>query len=301
MLVQLVPGGLKKPDWLKVKAKLPNEKYARLRKMASELKLATVCQEAMCPNIGECWGGGTATFMLMGSTCTRACRFCNVNHGKPEPLDPQEPRHLAEAIGKMGVEYAVITCVDRDDIPDGGAGHFAACIAHLRETAPKVLVEVLTSDFQGKKAAIQKVIDAGPHVYAHNIETVKRLQKTVRDFRANYRQSLDVLKYVKSVAPKMYTKSSIMVGLGETQEEVEKAMRDLRAVDVDFLTIGQYLRPSAWNIAVEAYIPPEQFSWYEKKGLELGFRYAAAGPYVRSSYKAGELYIKNIIGKYGSD
>jgi lipoic acid synthetase len=218
-----------------------------------------------------------------------------VNHGKPQALDPDEPRHLAEAIGKLGIDYAVITCVDRDDVADGGAEHFAQCIKHLRANYPRVMVEVLTSDFQGKKADIQKVIDAGPHVYAHNIETVKRLQRTVRDFRAGYEQSLGVLEYVKSVAPKMYTKSSIMVGLGEKPEEVVRAMEDLRKISVDFLTIGQYLRPTAWNLAVMEYVPPEQFKSYEEKGLELGFKYVAAGPYVRSSYKAGELFIKNVI------
>lgn len=300
-IIQLVPGDTKKPDWLKVAVKLPNERYRKIQATARELKLATVCEEAMCPNIGECWGGGTATFMLMGDTCTRACKFCNVNHGKPEALDPNEPKNLAEAIGKLGLDYTVITCVDRDDVPDGGAAHFAECISHLRANYPQVKVEVLTSDFQGKQADIKKVIDARPHVYAHNIETVARLQKSVRDFRANYKQSLGVLEYVKRVAPgkngvpKMYTKSSIMVGLGEKPEEVIEAMRDLRAIDVDFLTIGQYLRPTAWNLKVTEYVAPEQFAYYEKKGLELGFKYVAAGPYVRSSYKAGELFIKSVL------
>lgn len=301
MLIQLVPGDLPKPDWLKVKVKLPNERSQKIRAAARELKLATVCEEAMCPNINECWSGGTATFMLMGDTCTRACRFCSVNHGKPQSLDPEEPKNLAEAIGKLGLDYAVITCVDRDDIADGGASHFAQCIRHLRANYPNVMVEVLTSDFQGKKEDIQKVVDAAPHVYAHNIETVKRLQRSVRDFRANYEQSLGVLEYVKSVVPLMYTKSSIMVGLGEKPEEVIEAMEDLRKIGVDFLTIGQYLRPTAWNLTVNAYVPPDQFTWYEKKGLELGFKYVAAGPYVRSSYKAGELFIKNTyVSNIGS-
>lgn len=295
MMIQLVPGSLPKPNFLKVKVKLPNERSQKIRASARELKLATVCEEAMCPNINECWGGGTATFMLMGDTCTRACRFCSVNHGKPKALDPDEPRHLAEAIGKLEIDYAVITCVDRDDVADGGAQHFAECIKHLRANYPHVLVEVLTSDFQGKKENIQKVIDAGPRVYGHNIETVKRLQRAVRDFRANYEQSLGVLEYVKITAPRMHTKSSIMVGLGEKPEEVIEAMEDLRKIGVDFLTIGQYLRPTAWNLAVTEYVPPEQFKWYEEKGLALGFKYVAAGPYVRSSYKAGELFIKNVI------
>lgn len=294
-MIQLVPGAIQKPDWLKVKIGLPNERYKKIRETAKTLKLATVCEEAMCPNIGECWSGGTATFMLMGDTCTRACRFCHVNHGKPQALDPDEPKHLAEAIAQLGLDYAVITCVDRDDVPDGGSAHFAECIRYLRAQDPKVLVEVLTSDFQGKKEDIQKVIDASPHVYAHNIETVERLQSYARDRRAGYKQSLGVLEYAKKAQPTMYTKSSIMVGLGEKPEEVEKTMRDLRAMQVDFLTIGQYLRPTSWNLKVTEYVPLEQFARYEQKGLELGFRYVASGPYVRSSYKAGELFIKNII------
>lgn len=295
MMIQLIPGDLKKPEFLKVKVALPSARAKKLRETAREMKLATVCQEAMCPNINECWGGGTATFMLMGDTCTRACRFCNVNHGAPQPLDPDEPKNLAEAIGKMGLDYAVITCVDRDDLPDGGAFHFAKCIRYLREKFPQILVEVLTSDFQGKREDIQKVIDASPHVFAHNIETVFRLQREVRDRRANYAQSLSVLEYVKKKAPRLYTKSSIMVGLGEKSEEVIQTMQNLRGVGVDFLTIGQYLRPTAWNLAVTEYVSPDQFECYEKKGLELGFKYVAAGPFVRSSYKAGELFIKSII------
>ncbi len=294
-MVHLVQGGIKKPAWLKMKVGLPNEKFDRINAMAKELNLATVCQSAHCPNVAECWSGGTATFMLMGDTCTRACKFCNVKHGKPQPLDPNEPKNLAEAIGKMGVDYAVITCVDRDDVEDGGAGHFAACISHLRVAYPNVKVEVLVSDFQGKKKDIQKVIDSSPHVFAHNIETVARLQKSVRDHRANYDQSISVLKYVKDSQPKMLTKSSIIVGLGETPEEVLETMRDLRAVGVDFLTLGQYLRPSKWNLPVKEYVPLEQYAIYEKEGKKMGFKYVAAGPFVRSSYKAGELYMKQNL------
>lgn len=296
-MIQLMPTTIKKPDFLKVKIAPHNERYRSIKEMARTLNLATVCEEAMCPNITECWGGGTATFMLMGDTCTRACRFCHVNHGKPQALDPDEPRHLAEAIGKLGLDYAVITCVDRDDLKDGGSTHFAECIAHLRATSPKVLVEVLTSDFQGKEEDIARVVQAAPHVYGHNIETVARLQATARDRRANYQQSLNVLAYVKKIAPEMYTKSSLMVGLGETPEEMVQAMKDLRAIDVSFLTIGQYLRASAWNLEVQKYVEPSQFEWYREQGMQLGFTYVAAGPYVRSSYKAGELYIKNIIEK----
>jgi lipoic acid synthetase len=299
-MIQLVSGRLPKPEWFKLKATVPNEKYKKIREMAQALNLATVCEEAMCPNINECWGGGTATFMLMGDTCTRACRFCHVNHGRPQPLDPNEPKHLAEAIGKLGIDYAVITCVDRDDVPDGGAAHFAECIAHLRKNYPEVMVEVLTSDFQGKKTDIQKVIDARPHVYGHNIETIERLQSYARDHRAGYKQSLGVLEYVKKSDPSMYTKSSIMVGLGEKPDEVMQAMRDLRTVGVDFLTVGQYLRPTSWNLKVTEYVPLEQFKQYETAGLELRFKYVASGPYVRSSYKAGELFIKNVIQSHAS-
>lgn len=296
-VIQLVPNRLPKPEWFKLKATVPNEKYKKIRETARTLKLATVCEEAMCPNIGECWGGGTATFMLMGDTCTRACRFCHVNHGRPQPLDPEEPRNLAHAIGQLGIDYAVITCVDRDDVPDGGAAHFAECIRYLRTNYPKILVEVLVSDFQGNTESARKVMDAKPHVYGHNIETVERLQSYARDRRAGYKQSLGVLEYVKKTDPSMYTKSSIMVGLGEKPEEVTQAMRDLRAVGVDFLTVGQYLRPTSWNLKVTEYVPLEQFKEYEKTGLELGFKYVASGPYVRSSYRAGELFIKNVIAK----
>ncbi len=299
-MIQLVPGRLPKPDWFKIKATAPNEKYKKIRETAQTLKLATVCEEAMCPNIGECWGGGTATFMLMGNTCTRACRFCHVNHGKPQPLDPDEPQNLARAIGRLGIDYAVITCVDRDDVPDGGAAHFAECVRYLRANSPKIIVEVLTSDFQGKKTDIQKVIDARPHVFGHNIETVERLQSYARDHRAGYKQSLGVLEYVKKTDPLMYTKSSIMVGLGEKPEEVMQTMCDLRAQGTDFLTIGQYLRPTSWNLKVTEYVSLEQFKKYETDGLKLGFKYVASGPYVRSSYRAGELFIKNIIQPYAS-
>ncbi|MBP9718615.1 lipoyl synthase [Candidatus Gracilibacteria bacterium] len=297
-MIQLVPGRLAKPDWLKAKVALPNARFKNIQGVVKDLKLSTVCQEAQCPNIAECWGGGTATFMLMGDTCTRACKFCNVNHGKPQLLDPEEPKHLAEAIAKLKLDYAVITCVDRDDVPDGGASHFASCITYLKQAQPELLIEILVSDFQGKHQDTQKVIDAQPHVYGHNIETVERLQKSVRDHRANYKQSLGVLEYVKKStagSQKMYTKSAIMVGLGETPEEVIQTMKDLRTIDVDFLTIGQYLRPSAWNLPVKEYVPPDQYKEYERIGKELGFIYVAAGPFVRSSYRAGELFIKNVL------
>lgn len=284
----------KKPDWLKIRCSPPNSRYLKVRGQAQGLKIATVCQSAMCPNIGKCWGEGTATFMIMGNTCTRACRFCNVNHGRPQPLDKDEPRKLAEAIFALNLDYAVITSVDRDDLPDSGAGHFAACIKALREKCPKIIIEVLTPDFRGVEKDIKRVVDAGPDVFGHNIETVKRLQRPVRDIRANYEQSLAVLKYVKNSAPKIYTKSSIMVGLGEMREEVLEAMKDLRGVDVDFLTIGQYLRPKQWNLPVIEYVTPAQFEFYKREGEKMAFKYVAAGPFVRSSYRAGELYKKYV-------
>ncbi|MEK7172307.1 MAG: lipoyl synthase, partial [Patescibacteria group bacterium] len=275
---------LQKPAWLKIRCTPPNSRYLKVRGRAHDLKLATVCESAMCPNIGECWGSGTATFMIMGDTCTRACRFCNVNHGRPKPLDIEEPRKLADAISALGIDYAVITSVDRDDLEDFGSEHFAECIKALRKKCPKIIIEVLTPDFKGMEKDIQKVVDARPNVFGHNIETVKRLQKSVRDMRANYGQSLAVLDYVKKSAPKIYTKSSIMVGLGETSEEVLEAMRDLRKVNVDFLTIGQYLRPKEWNLPVVEYVKPEQFEWYRCEGEKMGFKYVASGPFVRSSY-----------------
>lgn len=290
--IQLPTGRIKKPSFLKIKA-CSREKahvYERIRETASRLEIATVCAEAMCPNITECWGGGTATFMIMGDVCARACRFCNVKHGKPQPLDPTEPRKLADAIESLGVNYAVITSVDRDDLPDLGSSHFAECVAKVRARLPRLTIEILVPDFQGKEKLIKKVAQSGARVFGHNIETVERLQGAARDFRAGYKQSLKVLAYAKKFAPEIRTKSSIMVGLGEYPEEVIKTMQDLRACGVDFLTIGQYLRPTAWNLPVVEYITPAQFKKYQNIGLELGFKYVASGPFVRSSYKAGELY-----------
>jgi lipoic acid synthetase len=281
-----------KPEWLKVR--MPGGgRYELVKQTLRELQLHTVCEEASCPNVGECWGSGTATVMLMGKTCTRGCRFCDVASGMPEPLDPLEPRHLAEAVGRLGLDYLVVTSVNRDELSDGGASHFAQAIVELRRAAPKTLVEVLTPDFQGSHAALDMIADAGPTVAAHNIETVERLTPKVRDRRASYRQSLDVLAYYKSRG--MRTKSSLMVGVGEEPSEVVQAMRDLRSVDCDILTIGQYLRPSEKHLAVEEFVKPEQFAAYEREGLALGFKFVAAGPLVRSSYKAGEFFIQRWV------
>ena len=281
-----------KPEWLKVK--MPGGgRYEQVKRTLKELNLHTVCEEASCPNVGECWGSGTATVMLMGDVCTRGCRFCDVNSGAPRPLDPLEPRHLAEAVGRLGLDYLVVTSVNRDELEDGGASHFAQAIVELRRAAPDTLVEVLTPDFQGRKFALDMIADAGPAVAAHNVETVARLSPSVRDRRAGYRQSLDVLAHYKSRG--MRTKSSIMLGLGETPDELREAMRDLRAVDCDILTLGQYLRPSEKHLPVVEFVRPEIFAQLEQDGLALGFKFVASGPLVRSSYKAGEFFIKNWI------
>jgi lipoyl synthase len=285
-----------KPEWLKVR--MPGgERYEHVKRTLRELNLHTVCEEASCPNVGECWGGGTATVMLMGNVCTRGCRFCDVDSGVPGPLDPLEPRHLAEAVGRLGLDYLVVTSVNRDELSDGGASHFAQAIVELRRAAPNTLVEVLTPDFQGSRDSLQMIIDAQPTVAAHNLETVERLTPRVRDRRARYRQSLEVLEFYKRGG--MRTKSSIMLGLGETRVEVVQAMRDLRAVDCDILTLGQYLRPSEKHLAVEEFVRPEVFAQLEREGLALGFRFVAAGPLVRSSYKAGEYFIQRWVENGG--
>jgi lipoic acid synthetase len=281
-----------KPEWLKVR--MPGGgRYEHVKRTLRELNLHTVCEEASCPNVGECWGGGTATVMLMGDVCTRGCRFCDVASGTPAPLDPLEPRHLAEAVGRLGLDYLVVTSVNRDELPDGGASHFAQAIVELRRAAPHTLVEVLTPDFQGDKAALDMIIDAQPTVAAHNVETVERLTQRVRDRRATYRQSLQVLAHYKRGG--MRTKSSIMLGLGERRDEVLEAMRDLRSVGCDILTLGQYLRPSGKHLPVEEYVRPEVFRDLEQEGLSLGFRFVAAGPLVRSSYKAGEFFVQRWV------
>jgi len=284
-----------KPPWLKVK--LPGSpRYHDIKKRARQLRLATVCEEARCPNIGECWGGGTATFMVMGDTCTRGCRFCSVKTAKfPEALDPEEPRNVAHAIQELDLDYVVITSVDRDDVADGGASHFAACIRETRIVSPKTKIEVLIPDFAGHIGHLLTVVEAGAEVIAHNIETVERLTYPVRDRKAGYQQSLDVLRNIKTIDPTRLTKSSIMVGLGETVDEVEQAMRHLREADCDFLTIGQYLKPTKKHIDLVEYVHPDQFAAYEAIGLDMGFKYVASGALVRSSYKAGEFFISRYL------
>ena len=284
-----------KPEWLKIRPP-SGEKYLMIKGLKEGLELHTVCEEAHCPNIYECWGGGTATFMVMGDLCTRHCRFCAVKSGRPNGyLDPLEPVKLAYAIRRMNLRYVVVTSVDRDDLEDGGASHFAACIREIRRLNPSIYIEVLIPDFRGDVEALKRVVEARPHVVAHNIETVRRLTPAVRDPRAGYDQSLAVLENIKKLDGGIYTKSSIMLGLGETKEEVVSAMEDLRRVGVDFLTIGQYLQPSKGHIPVKEYVHPDVFEEYRLIGESLGFKYVASGPLVRSSYKAGEYFIvKNL-------
>ncbi|AJF60968.1 putative lipoyl synthase [archaeon GW2011_AR15] len=283
-----------KPEWLRIMP--PKEKFSEVKGIISSHRLNTVCQEAHCPNMSECWSSGTATFMLMGDTCTRGCRFCAVKTGKPGELDRTEPARLAKAIKELGVfDYVVLTSVDRDDLEDQGANHLAECIREIKKQYPGIIVEILIPDFRGDKELLRIIADAGPEVIAHNVETVERLQRKVRDYRANYMQSLSVLRNVKKLSRKIYTKTSIMLGLGEKEDEVIQAMKDLRAIDVNIITFGQYLRPSQKHLAVSEYVKPEKFKYYEEVANSLGFLYCASGPFVRSSYKAGELFLKGKI------
>ncbi len=284
-----------KPPWLKVQAP-GGARYAALKQRARRLELATVCEEAQCPNIGECWSGGTATFMLMGEVCTRGCRFCAVDTAKrPPDLDPEEPAHIAEAVAEMGLSYVVITSVNRDELPDGGARHLADCLRAVRAKSPSVLLEILIPDFQGAQVALRQIVETDLAVLAHNVETVERLTPSVRDPRAGYHQSLGVLEYAKGLRPDLLTKSSIMVGLGETEDEVVRTLADLRSVGVDIVTLGQYLRPSLKHLPVASYVSPEVFDRYAERAREMGFGYVASGPLVRSSYRAGELYVEGHL------
>jgi len=285
----------KKPPWLKVP--FPGgERYSWIKKRAANLNLSTVCEEANCPNIGECWNGGTATFMLMGDTCTRGCRFCSVKSAKnPGALDAEEPKKLAETVNNLALKYVVLTTVDRDDLPDQGASHIARCIRSTQRACPEMLIEMLMPDFQGKTELVQQVINARPAVLAHNLETVRSLTDRVRDSRASYDQSLDVLRYLKQQCPDGYTKSSLMLGVGESRTETLQAMKDLRDVGVDFLTIGQYLQPSKKHLKVEKFMHPDEFDELALQGDKMGFEYVASGPLVRSSYKAAEFYIERKI------
>jgi lipoic acid synthetase len=285
----------RKPEWLRVRPP-SGENYVHLKGLFRSLDLHTVCEEAHCPNVWECWGGGTATIMLMGDTCTRGCHFCAVKSGNPHGiLDLDEPRKVAIALSDLDLTYVVLTSVDRDDLADGGASHFAKTVREIKDRRPDLLVEALIPDFQGDLEAVRSVVDAGVDVLDHNIETVERLQAVVRDRRANYGQSLRVLRGAKGMRDGLFTKSSIMLGLGETRDEVLETMRDLREADVDIVTLGQYLRPSDWHLPVREYVPPETFDQLREAGEAMGFAYVAAGPLVRSSYRAGEFFLEKVI------
>lgn len=290
------------PPWLKRRPP-SGDTYRSVKSQLNGTGLHSVCREARCPNIGECWCGGTATFMVLGDVCTRSCRFCSVSTArKPPAPDPEEPKRLAAALSKLNLRYAVLTTVCRDDLPDQGAGHLAACVREARRRCPELLIEFLIQDFRGDRDCLSTVVDAGPNVLAHNVETVERLTHPVRDPRAGYRLSLEVLRGIKSLAPAMPTKSSLMVGLGETEDEVLACFQDLREAEVDILTIGQYLRPTGArrNLPVAEYIEPERFDRYGRLAREAGFRYVASGPFVRSSYRAAELFLEGELREPGT-
>jgi lipoic acid synthetase len=262
-----------------------------------ENRLSTVCEESMCPNIGECWNAGTATIMVMGSVCTRACRFCAVDTGNPRGwLDPEEPANTARAVELMNLNYVVLTSVDRDDLPDGGASHYAACVREIKALRPQTAVEALTPDFDGDTAAVELLLDSGLEVFAQNVETVRRLTHPVRDPRAGYDKTLSVLAHAKRYRPDVLTKTSLMLGLGETDEEIDETMDDLRAIDVDILTLGQYLQPTRNHLPVERFVSPEEFARYREAGLAKGFLEVVSGPLVRSSYRAERVLEQNNVG-----
>ncbi len=286
----------RKPPWLRVRLG-GGERYKSVQRTVKAHRLATVCEESHCPNIGECWDNGTATIMLMGAVCTRACRFCSVDTGNPNGwLDPQEPANAAESVRLMGLAYVVLTSVDRDDLPDGGAAHYAAAVRAIKSLNPNTAVEALTPDFSGRMQDVETVVDSGLDVFAQNLETVERLTHVVRDPRAGYAQTLNVLAHAKAHRPHILTKSSLMVGIGETDEEIRAAMHDLRAHHVDVLTLGQYLRPTRNHLPVNRWVTPEQFEVYRTWGLEAGFVEVASGPLVRSSYRADKMLDGNNLG-----
>jgi len=286
----------RKPAWLKVQ--LPSGgKYRNMRENVRENRLATVCEESMCPNIGECWSAGTATIMLMGSVCTRACRFCAVDTGNPKGwLDQSEPENAAESVRATGLKYIVLTSVDRDDLPDGGAQHYADCVRAILKASPSVNVETLTPDFKGDFSALEKVLDSGIKVFAQNLETVERLTHPVRDPRASYETTLSLLAHAKKYNPEILTKTSLMLGLGETDEEILQTLKDLRKINLDIVTFGQYLRPTPNHLTVERYVPPSDFDKYRQWGLEMGFVEVVSGPFVRSSYRAERALEGNNAG-----
>jgi lipoic acid synthetase len=279
---------LRKPDWIRVRAPAADSRFHDVKRILREQRLHTVCEEASCPNIGECFGKGTATFMILGDICTRRCPFCDVAHGRPLPPDPQEPRHLADTIARLGLRYVVITSVDRDDLRDGGARHFVDCIRAVRECSPRTAIEILVPDFRGRLDRALEVLSAAPpDVMNHNMETVPRLYKRARP-GGDYAHSLELFSLYRKASPEVPTKSGLMVGLGETDEEILSVMRDLRAQGVTMLTIGQYLAPSTHHLPVERYVEPATFAKFEREAAAMGFRHAAIGPLVRSSYHADQ-------------
>ncbi|MGH8197028.1 MAG: lipoyl synthase [Steroidobacteraceae bacterium] len=285
-----------KPKWLRAPL-ATGVRYEALRQTVRAHRLSTVCEEAHCPNIGECWNAGTATLLLMGSVCTRACRFCAVDTGNPRGwLDAEEPANAARTVALMNLGYVVLTSVDRDDLPDGGARHFAACVRAIKAASPRTAVEALTPDFQGVQADVETVVDSGVEVFAQNVETVARLTHPVRDPRAGYRQTLDVLAHAKRYRPAVLTKTGLMLGLGETEDELLQTMDDLRAIGCDLLTLGQYLRPTANHLPVARFVTPEQFLELREAALERGFLECVAGPMVRSSYRAERALAGNNCG-----
>ncbi|MCH6586551.1 MAG: lipoyl synthase [Thaumarchaeota archaeon] len=284
-----------RPSWLKMK--IPSgENYIKVRKTLQKYNLHTVCEEASCPNVSECWGVGTATIMIMGDVCSRGCKFCNVETGKPFELDSEEPQHVAEAIKEWNLRYVVITSVCRDDLPDEGSEHFARTIQCIKSECPNTVVESLIPDFSGNEKFIETIVKAKPNVIGHNVETVKRLSPSIRDLRANYKQSLKVLKYVKELDSSIFTKSSLMLGLGESEEEILQTAQELRDVDVDIITLGQYLQPSLSHLSVKEFVTPEKFYQLKLDLRKLGFLHVESGPFVRSSFRASDvidLIIKN--------
>jgi lipoic acid synthetase len=287
--IKIVPAEtLKKPDWIRVKAGSASSRFYEIKKILREHRLHTVCEEASCPNIGECFGNGTATFMIMGDKCTRRCPFCDVGHGRPDPLDVDEPENMARTIAALRLKYVVITSVDRDDLRDGGAAHFVACIQRTRELSPETRIEILTPDFRGRMdRALEILLSARPDVMNHNLETAPRLYKEARP-GSDYAWSLSLLKRFKALAPEVPTKSGLMVGLGETDDEILAVMRDMRAHDIDMLTIGQYLSPSSHHLPVRRYVHPDTFRMFEREAAAMGFTHAAVGAMVRSSYHADQ-------------
>lgn len=287
---------LVKPAWLRISNQV-TPAYLAVKEQVTTHRLATVCEEAKCPNIAECWSHGTATIMLMGQVCTRACRFCAVDTGNPKGwLDPEEPHNTAETVALMNLDYVVLTSVNRDDLPDGGAAHYAAAIRAIRERSPHTKIEALTPDFQGVTSSIETLLDSGLDVFAQNVETVERLTHPVRDNRAGYQQTLDVLAHAKRYRPNVLTKTSLMLGLGETWDELLQTMDDLRKAQVDILTLGQYLQPTKHHLVVQRFVPPEEFTALREIGLQKGFFEVAAGPLVRSSYRADRIFKQDNLG-----